>query len=39
MAYAQKLSQTGPIFEFLLLINDTNGVGHINACHYRDNRH
>ena len=39
MSYAPLLSETGSIFEFLLLINDTNGVGHMQTCNYRGNRH
>ena len=32
-------SQTVSIFELLLLINDTNGVGHFYICYYRSNVH
>ena len=39
MPYAPLLSQTGSIFELLLHINDTNGVGHIYTCDYRGNIH
>ena len=28
-----------PFVELMLLINDTNGVGHIYTCYFRGNRH
>ena len=39
MSYALKRSHTGSIFELLLLINDSNGVGHIYKRYYRGNLH
>ena len=35
---SKKYIQTGSIFEILLLINDTNDVGHIYTCDYRGYR-